>query len=132
MFCCLLISSPSLVALRTQLHLLRQSPALPVLPADKVPAERERAVPPASEIQALRAPAVEAVFAEYHAQLAGTATAAEGQEEAEGEQGRARMVVAAAAAAVHARLLGSSSTNCRPLPAGPFPDQQTPLSALSC
>lgn len=38
--------------------------------ADQVPQERERAVPARSEIDALRAPAVEAVFAQFRAQLA--------------------------------------------------------------
>lgn len=39
-------------------------------PTDKVPAERDIAVPAAAEIQALRAPPVDAVFAEFRAQLA--------------------------------------------------------------
>lgn len=43
---------------------------VPARPADKVPQERGRAVPPRSEIQALRTPATEAVFAEFRAQLA--------------------------------------------------------------
>ena len=41
--------------------------------ADQVPSERQRTVPPLSEIAALRAPALEASFAEYRAQLAGPA-----------------------------------------------------------
>ena len=48
-------------------HVLLRAPPRP---ADKVPTERERPVPAAAEIQALRAPPVDAVFAEFRAQLA--------------------------------------------------------------
>lgn len=55
--------------------------------ADKVPSERERAVPAAAEIEALRAPPAEASYAEFRAQLAGQGGAGQdGQGAGEAEE----------------------------------------------
>ncbi|KAI7844763.1 hypothetical protein COHA_001645 [Chlorella ohadii] len=53
---------------------------------NKVPAERDIAVPAAAEIQALRAPPVDAVFAEFRAQLAPAAEGAGAGSEEEPEE----------------------------------------------
>ncbi|PRW51062.1 125 kDa kinesin-related -like [Chlorella sorokiniana] len=65
---------------------------------DKVPAVRERVVPAAAEIQALRAPPVEAVFAEFREQLepAADGAGAGSEEEAEEEMPAAEEEEAAA------------------------------------
>lgn len=102
---------------------------------DKVPQERGRAVPPRSEIQALRTPATEAVFAEFRAQLAADGGEAEQSEEEE-EMTAGGEEAAASATAEHqenadAANVGAATALCVPpldigsLP-GPAKGQRVP------